>query len=1366
MGQDYDELKKKIKAAAKESEKVGKNSNQTLSKIKELKKSFSGGVSFDKIMGLALSPTGATIAGMGLAAAGAVKGIKWLTEQAQALKEALLPLRAYLDSNVLDDLRQQFVALEYDSVHSAEEMASAGTRWVKYFSGLRNSADAISDVVQKSNDLATVLGTTSEKASDYVLKIAGAYHQSAAEAKENSDIIINASKNSVANYEEMAQALASNAPRAKALGITLTELAGAVSYGSSTFGSASAAASTYTMMMDRLSHQSKDKFNPTVVGATNALIALSKEKNTNAILTQLLGKRQATLAKVFVESADAIVKNNAGLNDHEKAAKAVAAAESKEVNNEKKLQNAKKALAHELNLNLTPAYTSFLEMLAGAIKSIGEVATDIKKSLDPLASWFSKFDNKFGKSKIWEYIKILAKGTFKGQLKGLLGINPIYGIASAPGEIKKEFDKSKKNEHQSNIQSIWDKNLYKYGPSSPGKALMATMRAYTSQSGAISKEDKNFILKLYQTYRTEQKAKTNGTDIEIGAQNSIPDKSSGKKENEQRKYREQQAEEDVKKANEEEKLKWDLYIAQREQTIANITDLNEKEIEQRKLAYEKSKHDIDMEEKSMLQSNISQAKVDYEKNPANKQKEGFYARGLDKNITLTEEQLRLITTKRENLESKQKIDEKTRQDKIIDTLNDFLKKYGTSQQKENAVTSDYDRRIAQASSPFEKASLEMDKQEEVKKIKAEDAFASVDWENVFSDLSSYTSKYLQTLKGQLQGLLKSGKLTDVSDIGKVQDKINDINDALNDQAGIWDYVGEKQREHNRLLEEAKQAQLELVDAKKAERDAQNNYDNERSNTDNTLADIGMGGTEYTDAQELQAKISKNASSMDSKQLSKANIAVQQLIIAETQLAKARDKTTEATKKAKRAADAAKERPVDKVAGWFSDMQEIIQKYGIDQIPGLMDSLGIKGSDKVTKGLDAFNSAAGAAGDFASGNYIGAALKGISAIKSFGSALGIGSGNAEKVNAETEKLTKSNELLRKSIDGLKEELSNQGGWKAVSTANDAIKDQEKINAQTLKILQLQMGYTAAHHSNQYYWNLSKEDYASVNKTLAEYRKKNPNAETKKNSVYSLEDIYSLTPEQMKYIRDHNIEQWKKWTEIGKYDKSEYWNNYASLAGQLEEITKSLNQALTQTTFENLKSDFASALMDMNKDAQDFADDFSKYMMQSVLNSKISDLLSDEIEAFYKKWAAMAKSEGKLDETEIDELRKDWDALVKEGMDIRNEASQITGYTGESSKQKATASAITAITADQASTLIGIGYAVQIAVEHGNDLSEQISVDAGALRATVENMYLNITEMRDIQYQGLNQLQAIAKNTSPIITMNDTIGQMYKLMRERY
>ena len=40
------------------------------------------------------------------------------------------------------------------------------------------------------------------------------------------------------------------------------------------------------------------------------------------------------------------------------------------------------------------------------------------------------------------------------------------------------------------------------------------------------------------------------------------------------------------------------------------------------------------------------------------------------------------------------------------------------------------------------------------------------------------------------------------------------------------------------------------------------------------------------------------------------------------------------------------------------------------------------------------------------------------------------------------------------------------------------------------------------------------------------------------------------------------------------------------------------------------------------------------------------------------------------------------------------------------------------------------------------------------------------MRDIQYQGLEQLEAINKNTAPIILIREDIASMYKLMKENY
>lgn len=268
MGVSYEDVTKQAKNTAKATKDIGDEASKASDKAKgifdKLKGFITKGMNPENLLSMVFSPKGATMAGITAVAA----GLKNITQINQQLVESMIPLKAYVDDGTFSKLREQFVALEYDGNHSAEEMAKAGTKWVKYFEGLRGNSDAIADVTKSSNDFATVLGKTSEEAANYQLKIAGAYHQTALQAKENSTVIINATKKSTTTYDEMAQALAQTANRAQNAGISFKEFAAATSYGTSTFGSASEAANTYAMMMQRLSAQGKNEYNPSVVGAT------------------------------------------------------------------------------------------------------------------------------------------------------------------------------------------------------------------------------------------------------------------------------------------------------------------------------------------------------------------------------------------------------------------------------------------------------------------------------------------------------------------------------------------------------------------------------------------------------------------------------------------------------------------------------------------------------------------------------------------------------------------------------------------------------------------------------------------------------------------------------------------------------------------------------------------------------------------------------------------------------------------------------------------------------------------------------------------------------------------------------------------
>lgn len=202
---------------------------------------------------------------------------------------------------------------------------------------------------------------------------------------------------------------------------------------------------------------------------------------------------------------------------------------------------------------------------------------------------------------------------------------------------------------------------------------------------------------------------------------------------------------------------------------------------------------------------------------------------------------------------------------------------------------------------------------------------------------------------------------------------------------------------------------------------------------------------------------------------------------------------------------------------------------------------------------------------------------------------------------------------------------------------------------------------------------------------------------------------------------------------------------------------------------MKDNFISNLMDMNKAASDFADDFKEDMQRALLSYSMEDLINNDLKKLYEEWAKkIDEKEGKFSSQDVEDFQSQYQKIVDEGLRIRDEIAKITGYTGESSQshQTATGKGIEAITADQASSLIGIGYAMQIAQEQGNEVRKAIAVDVSFLRIYAEQTYNNISEMRDIQYQGLEQLEAINKNTAPIILIREDIASMYKLMKERY
>lgn len=706
----------------------------------------------------------------------------------------------------------------------------------------------------------------------------------------------------------------------------------------------------------------------------------------------------------------------------------------------------------------------------------------------------------------------------------------------------------------------------------------------------------------------------------------------------------------------------------------------------------------------------------------------------------------------------------------LKSYREYLKEYGNLEQQKLAIVEEYNEKIKEARAKgnlFEEAKLKTDLEEQLKKLNFNDFKDSINWDSVFSDMGRLSKSYLEDLRKKLKDLLGSGTL-DIDDMKVVSEQIGKIDDAISEQTDKWGWSNEKVREYNLLLQEAADAQERLNLAQGKLDKEQRSNENLKEYIQYIFRSKGVDVQTGDITSQNKEKLLGNKSLFSEAELSKLKGLFDELAVSEVKVGKATKDVKKAQEDASISQDKSRKSIKEIANEWAEGIGNVAKK--LQEASELIDALGFGDSDlgkKLKSGADAFNKGSQAASDFATGNYIGAAINGVGAIKSLGSALGIGNGsNAKEVAETTNRLTESNERLRYSIEQLKSSIDKTSGMSAVSNYQKAYDAQKQINKQSMEILQSQMGYHGSHHSNAYYWNLSAQDYAAINRTLAQQSAvRGGYVNSRINKVSSLEDIYKLTPEQMKDIRTYNQDVWKNMTDQGKYDKTEYWENYTDLAEKLEELTDKINQNLTQTTFDSLKDNFISNLMDMSKSAQDFANDFTTMLNKSMLNFAVDDLANKRLKALYEKWADKMK-QGQLSNNDLDILKKEYDNIVDEGLKIRNNIASMTGYKEAQSQQTATGKAIEAITADQASSLIGISYAMQIAQEQGNEVRKAIAVDISFLRIYTEQIYNNISEMRDIQYQGLEQLEAINKNTAPIILIREDIASMYKLMKDKY
>lgn len=693
----------------------------------------------------------------------------------------------------------------------------------------------------------------------------------------------------------------------------------------------------------------------------------------------------------------------------------------------------------------------------------------------------------------------------------------------------------------------------------------------------------------------------------------------------------------------------------------------------------------------------------------------------------------------------------------LHAMRDYLKEYGTLEQQRIAITQEYEQKIADATTPTGRAALMLERNQALKDFDAKHFEEEIDWPGIFSDLQGHTQEYLIGLREQLQGVLNEGNLTP-EQMSVVQDKLRDLNDEISKQNGLFQFQGDRAREHNRLVQEAADAQDRLTQAKKEEADAQKNVIDVTNQIHDMLEGVGIDRDVDIDDEILTQF---DANSEEYKQMSRL---LEQLRIGEGNLAKARRGTVDSTMKAKNAEDAKQRESSQAVADWFSDAQQFITEKGIDQIPALLDELGLgDASEKVSQGLAGFNDAAGAATDFASGNYIGAALKGFSSLKNFANMLGFGGDSDKHLQEDIERLTASNEALKFSIDELSDKMSEG----AVADAEAIYNQQKEQLAQSEKNTQEMMSRSAAAYSNGFLGiGGSQSSNAKINDSVSSSEWSRISQLLGK-SVRSAGEFFNLTSEQMYRVAVELPDVYAHIKDIadnGYKDAAQFMDTYIDYAHQREELENAYMEKLTSVSFDSIQNEFASALMDMDSDAETFAENFEKHMQQAIINSIVSEQYKPLLEKWYKAFGSFM-SDGGISEAEMRQLREtggtyydpttgrsesfqSWSSVSDSALAMRDTLKDVFGWNSGNYKQEASSKGFQAMSQDTGDELNGRFTALQIS---GDSIAAQaISIYTQMIAMTAIQTSSNtcLIDIRNMMITGNSYLEDIAKYSKKI------------------
>lgn len=721
-----------------------------------------------------------------------------------------------------------------------------------------------------------------------------------------------------------------------------------------------------------------------------------------------------------------------------------------------------------------------------------------------------------------------------------------------------------------------------------------------------------------------------------------------------------------------------------------------------------------------------------------------------------EKSIRLSDEKRQK--EKEDLEKETLRNEL-QAMSDYLQQYGTLQEQKYAIAALYAQKIkeVQESGDSEEtkrwkiASLQKEQSSLTSKADAQSLAMGIDWSATFQGVGNVLKDIAKETLQKVEEYIKTDEFKSLSATDKktYTDFRNQLRTEVGGQSssalnfGIWGRIENDTKAYQKAVRDLR-AKTELHKAavaslEKANRDLANATDDEAKKMAQIAVDIA------------KTDVSITAAGVDEAQ-QKADDAKNNLS----------DSTTKAVNGLNNFTDALNEMSSGTLFGFANGLTKLFTslKGGTDSASKGLSEIGGKAGGIIGAILsiidtmaddpkqwteDLFTKVSGALENLLSdlpdlsleitkgvGNVLGSIVNGIAGIFGVDDLLGI-NGNEKWVTETIDKLNTRIDALRSSMDDLSKAMKEGTREETNKAYKEAMDNQQLINEAKLGIAKTQSRYWKRHRSFGYYWNpengggLSSSQIAWAN----QYVKSGFNG-----------DIWSLTPDEMKKLLSNpEIVQAIKDTGKGGYgDKVlEALQSYADEAGKLAEYTEQWQESIAGVSFDTMKDNFVSALMDMNKDAKDFADDFKEMMQQALLKMALEKLFDEKLKPLYERYVT-ALSNGTLTELEKEEFQRQWDEASKEGIQIRDNLAEFTGY--DKTQQEGDSGGFEAMSQETADELNGRFTMLQRAAESTriDVLGILNKMDTSIAISTVRNTLLQ--EVVTIMNRSTSYLEDIA------------------------